>query len=388
MNINERKRLISAEFQATYGSPPSLIARAPGRVDLMGSHTDYNMGFVMTMPIDRDTWLAVRPRSDRQIDLRSLNLGSIISFSLDNIQPDHEIGWSNYVCGVAKFLQVDGHELVGFDGLIHSTVPIGSGLSSSAALEMATAVAFVHLCNLTIDPVQMALIGQRAENEFVGVKTGILDQYSSALGQAGCALQLDCRHLTSQPVPIPDKLAVVICNTNFQRQLVGSEYDDRRAECEEGVRVLQQHDPSVTTLRDVSLEQFERFSAEMRPIVAKRCRFIIEENQRVHDLATMLPTGDKAVLRDLFTTSYHGVRDLFEISVPAMEAMFDAMLSSPGVVAARQTGAGFGGCMVALVKADHITDFSAAVDTSYQNAVNIKPDIYPVSASAGAGLLV
>lgn len=387
MNVDERRRLVSAEFQATYGTLPTLIARAPGRVDLMGSHTDYNMGFVMTMPIDRDTWLAVRPRADRQVHLHSLNLDGTANFSLDDIQFDQIVGWSNYVRGVAKFLQVDGHELVGFDGLIHSTVPFGSGLSSSAALEMATAVAFAQLGDLTLDPVEMALIGQRAENEFVGVKTGILDQYSSALGQAGCALKLDCRHLTSQPVPIPDNLAVVICNTNFKRQLIGSEYDDRRAACEEGVRLLQQYNPAITALRDVSLGAFEGFSAEMPPRIVQRCRFIIEENQRVHDLAAILPTGNKAALRDLFTASFHGARDLFEISVPAMGAMFNAMLSAPGIVAARQAGAGFGGCLVALVEQEQVADFSAHVHQTYYAATALEPDIYAVSASAGAGLL-
>ena len=190
MDSEARKMLLSAEFQSRFGSAPEIFARAPGRVDLMGSHTDYNMGYVMTMTIDRDTWIAARPRTDRQVNLFSLNLPGESHFSLDDIQHDTVAPWGNYVRGVAHFMQVEGHQLNGFDGLIHSTVPFGSGLSSSAALEMATAVLFARVSGFTPDPVAIALIGQRAENEFVGVNTGILDQYSSALGQEGCALQL------------------------------------------------------------------------------------------------------------------------------------------------------------------------------------------------------
>ncbi len=385
MTQQARLARISAEFQAIYGTPPSAIVRAPGRVDLMGSHTDYNMGFVMTMPIDRDTWLAVRPRDDREVHLRSHNLAGHSQFSLHEIKHDPQVEWSNYVRGVARFMP--NESLVGFDGLIDSTVPFGSGLSSSAALEMATVAAFLHLGDLSMDPVQMAIIGQRAENEFVGVKTGILDQYSSALGQTGCALQLDCRHLTSEPIPIDRSLAVVICNTNFKRQLVGSEYDDRRAQCLEGVYILRQHDPTIEALRDVTVAQFAEFSAEMPPIIAKRCRFIIEENQRVQQLADALAANDQHTLWQLFADSYNGARDLFEISVPAMDAMIAAMRSAPGSVAARQTGAGFGGCMVALVEQERVAEFSAYVAQTYRATTQIEPEIYAVSASAGAGLL-
>jgi galactokinase len=345
------------------------------------------MGYVMTMTIDRDTWISARPRTDRQVNLFSLNLPGESHFSLDDIQHDTVAPWGNYVRGVAHFMQVEGHQLNGFDGLIHSTVPFGSGLSSSAALEMATAVLFARVSGFTPDPVAIALIGQRAENEFVGVNTGILDQYSSALGQEGCALQLDCRHLSSEPVRIADDIAIVICNTNAKRNLVGSEYDDRRARCEEGVRILRQHNPSVAALRDVSLAQFERVEAEMPPLVAKRCRFIIEENQRVLDLATVLPTGDHQALNTLYSKSWRGARDLFEIGSPAMQAMIDAMEAGPGVVAARQTGAGFGGCMVALVEAGCVAQFSDHVHEAYQEKTGIEPDIYPVSASAGAGIV-
>jgi galactokinase len=232
LDKSKRKETLINEFYEAYGTQPSLWSRAPGRVDLMGSHTDYNMGYVMTMTTDRDTWIAARPRSDRQVRLRSLNISGETLFSLDNLERDDVVPWSNYVRGMAQVLQEAGYELQGFDGLIHSTVPFGSGLSSSAAIEMATAVMFRQLGGFALDPVEMALLGQKAENNFVGVNTGILDQYSSAMGRDGSALLLDCRELTSEDVTIAAGLRVVICDTRAERNLVGSEYDDRRAECE------------------------------------------------------------------------------------------------------------------------------------------------------------
>ncbi|KAA3657598.1 MAG: galactokinase [Chloroflexi bacterium] len=387
MNIEERKKMITVEFEKQFGKTPQIWSRAPGRVDLMGSHTDYNMGYVMTMTVDRDTWIAATPRTDGKVCIRSLNIKGESQFSLDDIKHDQRVPWSNYVRGMALMMQKAGYELQGFDGLVHSTVPFGSGLSSSAAIEMGTAVTFQQLSGFDLDSVDMAQLGQQAENEFVGVSTGILDQYSSAMGQVGSAIQLDCRHLTSESVRIADGLQVVICDTRAERNLMGSEYDDRRAQCEEGVHLMQQHDPSIQALRDVSLEQFQTYESDLPKIVAKRCRFIIEESQRVLDLAAALPTGDHDRLAQLFRDSYLGARDLFEIGAPAMELMMQAMQSAPGVIAARQAGGGFGGCLVALVKADHVAHFSESVYQTYKTSSGIEPQIFPVAASAGAGKL-
>lgn len=388
LNNPERKALLAQQFEEVYGAKPLLWSRAPGRVDLMGSHTDYNMGYVMTMTTDMDTWIAARPRTDRQVRVRSLNVAGESLFSLDDIDHDADFPWSDYVRGMAYVLQQAGYPLQGFDGLIHSTVPFGSGLSSSAALEMATGVTFQQVSGFELDPVEMALLGQKAENEFVGVNTGILDQYSSAMGQEGCALQLDCRDLTSEDVDIADGLQLVICDTRAQRNLVGSEYDDRRAQCEAGAAFMQRQDPSVTALRDVSIDQFEACESEMPAVVARRCRFIIEENQRVLDLAPALSAGDEPALNELFFASYRGARDLFEIGAPAMEAMMQAMQTAPGVVAARQAGAGFGGCMVAVVKEDDIMRFRKHVEQAYLEDTGIQPRTFAVTASAGAGPLL
>jgi galactokinase len=381
-----RKRMAEA-FVAGYGAEPTTWVRAPGRVDLMGSHTDYNLGYVLTMPIDRDTWIAARPRSDRVVRIHSLNAQEGSSFSLDSIAYDEKATWTNYVRGVAAVLQAEGHALSGFDGSVHSTVPLSSGLSSSAALEAATADLFQALGGWEIGPVQMALLCQRAENEFVGMNCGILDQYTSILGQAGCALLLDCRDLSSRPVTLPESVQVVICDTQAKRELTGSEYGGRRAQCEEGTRLLARFYPGVTALRDVTLAQFEAHEADLPAVAARRCRFVIEENERVLQLAEALADDDRAAISALMATSYVGARDLYEIGSPEMAEMIEAMLGGPGVIGARQAGAGFGGCMVAIVESGSAGAFKAHVQQSYAAVTGIEPQVYLVQAAAGAGQL-
>ena len=385
--MSNRRQLILDEFAARFGGAPSALVRAPGRVDLMGSHTDYNLGYVMTMTLDRDTWLALRPRDDRIVSVQSLNMPGCSDFSLDDITHCETAPWTEYARGMAWALQEAGHALSGFDGLIHSTIPFGSGLSSSAAIEMAVGVAFQVASGFRIDPIALALLGQRAENKFVGLNCGILDQYSSALGQAGSALLLDCRDLTRTLAPIAEGITVVICDTRAPRQLLGSEYDDRHAQCDEGVRLLSAAYPHVRALRDVTVEMLAFCEDSLPPVVARRCRFIVEEDDRVLALGHALTAGDRAALRELFAASYAGARDQYEIGAPAMEAMMAAMLAGTGVIGARQAGAGFGGCMVALVEADAVNAFAAAVKSGYAARTGIEPHVYPVKPSAGAGLL-
>jgi len=380
-----RKEQLMAAFIARYETEPTVWVRAPGRVDLMGSHTDYNQGYVLTLPIDRDTWIAAQPRSDRVVRIHSLNVDGGSPFSLDAITHDETLPWTNYVRGVAAILQAEGYALTGFDGLVHSTVPLSSGLSSSAALEAATAMLFRAFGGWEIDPVRLALLCKRAENEFVGMNCGILDQYTSILGQVGYALLLDCRDLISQPVTLPDDLQVVICDTRAQRELTGSEYGERRAQCEEGAWLLARFYTEVTALRDVTLAQFEAHEADLPPVVARRCRFVIEENERVLRLAEALPTGDQAAIRALTAASYEGARDLYEIGSPEMAAMIEAMLGAPGVIGARQAGAGFGGCLVAFVGTENVSAFECHVRQSYVTATGIESEVYPVQAAAGAG---
>jgi galactokinase len=387
MDWNKRKGLITTEFVKRFNHPPTLWSHAPGRVDLMGSHTDYNDGYVMTMSIDRDTWIAARPRTDRQISIASLNLEGSATFTLDEVAYDNAVSWTNYVRGVADVLQNAGYALTGFDGLIHSTIPFGSGLSSSAALEVATAALFNQLDGLEIEAARLALFCRQAENEFVGVNCGILDQYSSALGQAGRVLRLDCRHLTTETVVLPENIHVVICDTRAKRELAGSEYGERRAQCEEGVRILKKFYPDIQALRDVLPEQFTQHKTDLPQVVAKRCQFIIEENQRVLDMSNALSSNSFSNINLLTANSYTGARDLFQISSPEMEAMLAAMISAPGVIGARQAGAGLGGCMVAFVDTSSVDAFAQHVHKEYAASTGIKPQVYPVQAAAGAGPL-
>ena len=357
--IERSRRLteMKTAFRALYGAEATLGVRAPGRVDLMGSHTDYNDGKVLTLPINRGIWILARPRSDGQLNMASLNMDA--GFSFDTAAPGQhrEQDWGRYVQGVAVELNEAGHPLHGCDALVHGTVPLASGLSSSAALEAASATLLEVLGGFSLDPVQKALLTQRAENRWVGVNCGILDQYSSILGEQHKALMLDCRSLTHRYAHVPSGLRIVICNTRAPRQLSGSEYGDRRAQCEQGAAFFAARNPGIRALRDVSLDLFEKYASELPGKVARRSRFIIEENARVDALAAALDRDDRPTIQNIMKASFEGARDLFEISGPAMQCMMDAMSAAPGCVGCRQAGAGFGGCLVAIVEKDQVDAF-------------------------------
>lgn len=382
MDKAARVSLLGQRFQERFCGEPRIWARAPGRVDLMGSHTDYNLGFVLTLPISRDTWIAASPRTDSKVRVYSLNLDAEATFDLEDPEREGEQPWSAYIRGVAAILKSEGLRVEGFDGVLHSTVPIGSGLSSSAAMECATAVVFQELGGWKLEPERMARLCQRAENEFVGVNCGILDQYTSCLGRESCALLLDCRDLSAQPVKIASGIQVVICDTRVKRELMGSEYGVRRAQCEEGARRL-----GVAALRDATLEQLEEKAPELPIEVIRRSRFILEESARVPRLAEALARDDRAAIGQLCAASFSGASTLYEISSPEMHAMMRAMLGAPGVVGARQAGGGFGGCMVAFVDSGMTHDFDRAVRQAYSSATGIAPEIYAVRAAPGAGLI-
>ena len=375
-----RRRLLQEAFRAHFGGQPELWCRAPGRVDLMGSHTDYNQGWVLTLPLSRDTWIAARARCDGVVRLHSLNLNAESSFTLADFVHDGQQRWSNYVRGVAWVLREEGLPLVGFDGVVHTTLPISSGLSSSAALECAVATVFESLSDWQLDPVRKALLCQRAENQFVGVPCGILDQYTSCVGQAGCALELDCRELSSRSVTMPGGLSVVIADTLSRRELAASDYAWRRAQCEEGARRL-----GVPALRDLDEAALARRESELPPEVAKRCRFIVEENARVLALAKALAEDDRAKMGQWAADSFRGACELFEIGAPSMHAMMDALRAGTGLVSARQAGAGFGGCLVALVESAQVNQFAQEARAAYRKRTGAFADLFAVEPAAGAG---
>jgi len=379
----ERRRYIDGLFRSKFGTEPELWARAPGRVDLMGSHTDYNLGHVLTVAINRDTWIAARANNDGTVRLYAANLDAEDCFRLAPICRSQSNKWSNYVRGVASVLSEEGFPVCAFDAVIHSTVPLESGLGSSAALECAAAVVFRELAGgWTMEREKMARLCQAAENRFVGVNCGILDQFSSCLGEEHCALLLDCRDLTTRPIPMAAGIRLIICDTRAPRQLSGVEYAARRAQCEEGASLL-----GASALRDVSPGALEAHAGELSATTLKRCRFIVAENARVLGIAKALSAGDRASMARLCAESFAGARDLYEICTPHMLAMMEAMLAAPGVIGARQAGAGFGGCMVALVEEKQTDSFCAEVADKYRNSTGIRPEIYAVQAASGAGLL-
>jgi galactokinase len=378
---------LRSAFTDRYGRPPTVVVRAPGRVDAMGSHTDYNEGFVLTLPIDLDTWIAAAPREDDRIRLASLNADATGELSLAGAGRFRAGDWLVYPHAVATVLADEGFALTACDVLVHGTLPLASGLSSSASLEAATAVLLATLGGHAIEPVRMARLCQRAENEIVGVPCGILDQYTSILGRAGSALLLDCRHLRHEHVALPRDLRVVVCDTRAPRRLGGSAYGERRASCEAGVRALAARLSGVTALRDVTPAELSAHADALDPTTRARCRFVVEENARVHALAAALRDADREAIGALCDASFRGARDLYAITVPAMEAMIEAMRGAPGVVGARQAGAGFGGCTMAFVEAERVDAFASRAAAAYERTTGTRPGIHAVRIAAGAGVL-
>ncbi len=369
------------------GGQPRLF-QAPGRVNLIGEHTDYNAGFVLPVAIDRQVVLAARARPDAWVRLWSVNFEQGSEFSLEQVTPDPSAPWSNYVRGVALMFQQQGFALHGMDAVIAGNVPIGSGLSSSAAIEVATAVAFRALCALKVSPLDLALLCQRAENEFVGMSCGIMDQFIAVSGQRGHALLIDCRSLRCKSVPLPPGVSVVVCDTMKRRGLIDSEYNARRQECEQGVELLRRYLPQVRALRDVTSKVLARHGHSLPPVVRKRCAHVVSENERVLQAVAAMRAGDVAEFGRLVDFSHASLRDDYEVSCPELDCMVDLARSAPGCLGARMTGAGFGGCTVNLVRSEEASAFAQQVATRYGEEMGVTPEIYVCEASACAGEVV
>jgi len=376
---------LRAAFEKHFGRAPQVIARAPGRVNLIGEHTDYNEGFVLPVAIDRQVLVAAAPRQDKAVHLYALDFQARASFSLDDLQHDEEQRWSNYQRGVAWALQEEGLELVGLEAAITSDVPIASGLSSSAAIEVAMATTWQLLSGFDLDPVRLALLCQRAENQFVGANCGIMDQFISVLGRRDHALLIDCRTLDYRLVPIPPGVAIVVADTMKRRGLVDSEYNTRRRECEEGARLLGEYIPGVQALRDVTPEQFDRYAEKLPSVIRRRCRHVINENARVEAAVAALEVGDVARFGQLMIASHQSLRDDYEVSCRELDVMVEAALKIEGVYGSRMTGAGFGGCTVSLVAQEAVPLFRKRVTAEYKAAIGVEPQIYACHASDGAG---
>jgi len=372
---------VSQQFVQRWGGPPALVVRAPGRVNLIGEHTDYNAGFVLPMAIDRAIWIALRPGHDDRVSVYSLDFDEAASFRLSALRRENA-GWLEYLKGVAWSLQQAGYQLRGWQGVLAGDVPVGAGLSSSAALEVATARAFAAVSQLTWEPAVMAPLCQRAENEWVGMNCGIMDQLISAAGKAGHALLIDCRSLDSRPVPLPPGSAVVVLDTATRRGLVDTAYNERRRQCEDAARQF-----GVPALRDVSLQQFEARAEALEPVTRRRARHVISENERVLQAVAAMERGDAVELGRLMDASHVSLRDDFEVSSDALNAIVECARAVEGCYGARMTGAGFGGCAVALVRAELAERFAGQVAADYQARTGLTPAIYICQATDGAQVL-
>lgn len=380
------EKIIAEKFRAKFGVKPHVY-RAPGRVNLIGEHTDYNDGFVMPAALGFYCWVAAGPRQDCRLVVSSEEFPeqAEVDLSARPIQPSHT--WSDYSVGVAAQLEKAGFRLSGANLLVHGEVPIGAGLSSSASIEVATALALAEESGLSIDRPHLARICQQAENDFVGMRCGIMDQFISLHGRANHALMLDCRSLDFELVPIPESVRLVICNTGVKHTLAGGEYNRRREECEEAVRVLAKALPSIRALRDVSREQLEAHRDLLSEVLYKRAKHIVTENERVLNSVEALREGDLQQFGVYMAESHVSLRNLFEVSCAELDLMVDLANREPGVYGARMTGGGFGGATINLVEARHAAAFAESVAKGYQKETGITAVVYICMPADGASLV-
>jgi galactokinase len=352
------------------------LFRAPGRVNLIGEHTDYNDGFVMPAAINFWTSVEAKRRSDRIVRLQSQAFPTPVEFTLDDPSPQPCGQWWDYVRGVALQLEAAGHKLQGADLRIASTVPIGAGLSSSAALEVSTGFALARLAGHELPPLTLAKIAQAAENKFVGMHCGIMDQFTSTHGVEGHAILLDCRSLQYRPVPLPDAIRLVICNTMVKHELNGSQYNERRADCEEAARIL-----GIASLRDATLAHLADQPLPAR--ILMRAEHVISEIERTERAADALLCHNLSRFGELMYESHASLRDHYEVSCPELDLLVDLARRLPGVHGARMTGGGFGGCTINLVAAESVAAFTSTIRTAYHQSTGIEPDIYTCQAVQG-----
>ena len=408
-SLGSRHKHISAakrKFETIFGSSPSFVVSAPGRVNLIGEHTDYNDGYVFPVAIDKYIHIAMRERTDRRAVLHALDVNESFELNLDTLRPVPTSAptWSYYLIGVASLLQESGGEIAGIDAIIIGDVPIGAGLSSSAALSVSAALAFLvsskpqSSLNTVVSEArkkEIAALCQRVEHEFVGVNCGIMDQTISLLGRADHGLFLDCRSLAYEHVPLNlGAHCITICNTKVKRELAASEYNKRRAECERGVDILRQWLPGISSLRDITLSDFKKHEGKLPALTQKRCGYVIEENTRVLDAVSTLKARNQQTSKKvddpliafgrLMNASHKGLRDDYEVSCRELNLLTDIARGVEGVIGTRMTGAGFGGCTVSILHKDALETFRTRVTTEYHKQTGIEPEIYLCNISNGA----
>lgn len=372
-------------FFEMFGCQP-VVARAPGRINLLGEHTDYNEGFVLPASIDRYAFVAVQKRDDRKIRLFAMDVNETAEFSLDDLHPV-TMGWCNYILGIAHEFCTLSLPLNGFNLVLTSDVPSGAGLSSSAAISCATALALNHLFQCKVDKLEMAQMAQKAEHQFAGVQCGIMDPFASLFGRADHVIRLDCRSLQYAYIPVsfPDH-QILLVDSGVKHALASSAYNERRAQCREGVRIIADRYPGVRALRDASARQVDE-CLTFNPVLHKRCRYVVDENQRVLDACADLESGDVKALGIKMALTHKGLQHQYEVSCAELDFLVQFALSMEGVAGARMMGGGFGGCTINLVRKDRLDSFIQEITHAYLEKWDVKPNLYRINIVDGAELI-
>ncbi len=384
MSVELTTSALISQFKNVFRLDPELLVRAAGRVNLIGEHTDYNDGFVLPAAINRYIYFVASKRSDRLVRVHAADFAETSTFALEDGSRSEQHTWDIYLKGVLQLLQQRGIELGGADLLIAANLPRASGLSSSAAMEVATASTFQVLYPFEVEELDLIKLIQRAEHEFAGTKCGIMDMFVCRLGKKDHALFLDCRSLEYQLIPSElTGISMVICDSKKKRGLAASAYNERRAQCEEGVALLSEYVPGIRALRDVSIENFERYAHVLPNIVRDRCAHVIFENDRVLKSIEALRSGNLPELGELLAASHRSLRDFYQVSCDELDVLVDAADGVAGTIGARMTGAGFGGCTVNLVRDEALEEFLDSVESRYREAFAVKPEIYVCHAEHG-----
>lgn len=376
--------LLTQKFKEQFGDNPTLLVRAPGRINLIGEHTDYNNGFVLPAAIDKAIYFAISPRNDQKCVLYAHDLDDSYEFSLDNLQKS-EKGWANFLVGVLAEIMAKGKQInTGFNVVFGGDVPLGAGLSSSAAVESGIGFALNKLYNLEFSKLDLALIAQQAEHKYAGVNCGIMDMFASIHGKVNSVIKLDCQDLSFEyfPFNFPD-YTLVLCNTGVKHNLGDSEYNQRRAECEEGIRILQKPFPQVDSLRDVTIPMLRSQADKLSSVVYQRCKYVVEEIERVTIACKALENGDVATFGQKMYETHEGLSKDYEVSCPELDFLVEQSQNFETVVGARMMGGGFGGCTINLVKVDAVDKFIEKISFAYNQAFNIELQTYKVKISNG-----
>lgn len=382
------KEKISAAFLAAYNATPTIIVRSPGRVNIIGEHTDYNNGFVLPAAIDKAAYIAISLRDDDQIHLTALDLNESFSISVTDLKPVVDVSWPNYILGSAAQFTKRGIQLPGFNALLTSDVPMGAGLSSSAAVECATVFALNHLLQTNIDRVAMVEMAQKAEHEYAGVMCGIMDQFASMMGKENQVIKLDCRSLAYEYVPFNlDGCKIVLLNTNVKHSLASSEYNTRRKECTQAVEWVSAHHPEVKSLRDATVAMLDEHVQPKDAVVYNRSRYVVDEIARLQAACSDLQQGNIAAMGQKMFATHDGLSKLYAVSCKELDFLVDFVRNRPEVLGARMMGGGFGGCTINIVQESAIDDLVAAVRPAYESAMQLPLDVFVASIKNGTEII-